>query len=47
MLGEIEVLEIQIMRKQKMSYKAIARNTGYSINTVRKYARDYKQVIYL
>jgi len=46
MLEEIEVLEIQIMRKQKISYKAIARKTGYSINTIRKYARDHKQAKY-
>lgn len=46
MLEEIDVLEIQIMRKQKMSYKAIARKTGYSINTVRKYARDHKPAKY-
>lgn len=40
MLGEIEVLEVQLLFKQGKSLKAIARETGYSINTVRKYARD-------
>lgn len=37
MLGELEMLEIQIMYKQGNSLKKISRETGYSINTVRKY----------
>lgn len=46
MLGEIEVLEIQLLYKQGNSLKAIARSTGYSINTVRRYARDNKKPEY-
>jgi transposase len=37
MLGEIDVLELQIMYKQGNSIKKISRELGYSINTVRKY----------
>lgn len=37
MLLEIEMIEIQLMFKQGLSLKKIARKTGYSINTVRKY----------
>jgi transposase len=40
MLGDTDVLEIQIMYKQGCSLKQISREMGYSINTVRKYIRD-------
>lgn len=40
MLQEIEVLEIKLMYKQGKKLKQIAKETGCSINTVRKYARD-------
>lgn len=40
MLGDLEVLEIQVMYKQGISLKKISREMGYSINTVRKYIRD-------
>jgi transposase len=43
MLGDLQVLEIQVMYKQGKKLKEIARITGYSINTVRKYARDHKE----
>lgn len=46
MLKEIEVLEIQLMYKQGKKLKQIASETGYSINTVRKYARDNQMPIY-
>lgn len=39
-------MEIQILFRQGKSLKAIARETGYSINTVRKYARDCKPAVY-
>ena len=42
MLKVEEVMELQILRKQGKSLKAIARETGYSINTIRKYTRDNK-----
>lgn len=40
MLGDIEMIEIQIMYKQGCSIKQISRELGYSINTVRKYIRE-------
>lgn len=46
MLEEIEVIEIQLMYKQSKSLKQIARETGYSINTIRKYARDAEKPVY-
>ena len=46
MLEDIEVLEIKVMYKQGKKIKQIARETGYSINTVRKYARDNKEAVY-
>lgn len=46
MLEDLEVLEIQVMAKQGKKFKQIARETGYSINTVRKYARDRKLAVY-
>jgi transposase len=46
MLGELEVLEIQIMYKQGYSIKKIGRDLGYSINTVRKYIRENNQPKY-
>ena len=46
MLQEKNVLEMQIMYNQGYSLKHIAKITGYSINTVRKYARDNKEPIY-
>jgi len=46
MLGEIEMLEIQLLYRQGNSLKSIARDTGYSINTVRRYIRDNKQPTY-
>ena len=39
MLGDLEVLEIQIMYKQGYSLKQISQEQGYSINTIRKYIR--------
>lgn len=47
MLGELEMFELKIMYKQGYSLKEISRKTGYSINTVRKYARDNKQAKYI
>ena len=46
MLGEIEMLEIQLLYRQGNSLKSIARDTGYSINTVRRHIRDNKRPIY-
>jgi transposase len=46
MLQEIEVIEIQLMYRQGKGLKQIARETGYSINTIRKYARDIEQAVY-
>ena len=43
MLEKEKMIELQIMYKQGMSLKAIARETSYSINTVRKYARDHAE----
>ncbi len=40
MLGDIEVIEIQIMYKQGYSLKKISRELGYSINTIRKYIHE-------
>lgn len=40
------MLEIQLMYKQGKKLKQIARETGYSINTVRKYIRDNGKPIY-
>lgn len=40
MLGELEMLTIQIMYKQGNSLKKISRETGHSINTVRKYIEE-------
>ncbi|NRB08316.1 MAG: IS21 family transposase, partial [Richelia sp.] len=40
------MLEMQIMYNQGCSLKHIAKVTGYSINTVRKYARDNKEPKY-
>lgn len=42
MLKGLEMLELEILYKQGKSLKEIARLTGYSINTVRKYARDHE-----
>ena len=39
-------MEIQILYQQGKSLKTISRETGYSINTVRKYVRDCKSPIY-
>lgn len=39
-------MEIQILYQQGKSLNAIVRETGYSINTVRKYVRDCKSPIY-
>ena len=46
MLGDYDVFELQLLRKQGKSLKAIAKETGYSINTVRKYARDFAKPSY-
>ncbi len=46
MLKEKRVLEMQIMYNQGYALKHIANITGYSINTVRKYARDNREPIY-
>lgn len=46
MLQEIEVLEIKLMYKQGKKLKQIAKETGCSINTVRKYARDNSRANY-
>ncbi len=40
MLQEIEVLEINLMYKQGKKLKQIAKETGCSINTIRKYAHE-------
>lgn len=40
MIGELEVLELEIMHKHGVSLKNISSHTGHSINTVRKYVRD-------
>lgn len=40
MLGELKMLEIQIRYKQGNSLKKISRETGHSINTIRKYIRE-------
>jgi len=40
MLGELEVLELQVLYKQGYSLKQISREMGHSINTVRKYIRN-------
>lgn len=46
MIGELQVLELEIMHKQGMSFKKISSSTGLSINTVRKYVRDKQAVMY-
>jgi transposase len=46
MLEEIEVLELQLMYRHGKKLKQIAKETGYSINTVRKYVRDSLKPIY-
>ncbi|MDF1757519.1 MAG: IS21 family transposase, partial [Legionellaceae bacterium] len=46
MIGELEVLELEIMHKHGMSLKKISSSTGHSINTVRKYVRDGRPVMY-
>lgn len=46
MLGELEMLEIQIMYRQGNSLKKISRDTGYSINTVRKYIGETQAPAY-
>lgn len=46
MLNREASMEIQILYKQGKSLKQIAKETGYSINTVRKYARDHKEPEY-
>ncbi len=46
MLQEIEVLETKLMYKQGKKLKQIAKETGYSINTIRKYIRDNLPAIY-
>jgi transposase len=46
MLKEIEVIEIQLMYRQGKHLKQIAKETGYSINTVRKYARNIDKPAY-
>ena len=46
MLGELEMLEIQIMYKQGNSLKKVSRETGYSINTVRKYIGETHSPMY-
>jgi transposase len=40
MLRRDKVIELQILHKQGKSLKALARETGLSINTVRKYVRE-------
>jgi transposase len=46
MLTEVDTMEISILRKQGKSLRAIARYTGRSINTVRKYAFGVKALQY-
>lgn len=40
------MLEILLLHKQGKNFKQISKETGYSINTVRKYARDLEKPIY-
>lgn len=46
MLGEFKMLEIQILYKQGYSLKKINRETGHSINTIRKYIKAPHTPVY-
>ena len=46
MLTGEKTMEIEIMHRQGKSLKQIVRETGYSINTVRKYLRSHQEPRY-